>query len=164
MPKPEARGSASSDDVIRLYEGLLDAWNRGDADGYAARFAPDGNLVGFDGSTVDGRAAVGEHLSGIFGSHQTAAYVAAVREVRFLSSDCALLRAAVGMVPPGENDINPATNAIQSLVAVADDERTWHVALFHNTPAAFHGRPEAADELTEELRSRLGDLTGGHSS
>jgi uncharacterized protein (TIGR02246 family) len=77
-----------------------------------------------------------------------------VRDVRSLSADVALLRAAVGMVPPGGDDINPATNAIQSLVAVRLEGR-WQVALYQNTPAAFHGRPEAAVELTDELRGLL---------
>jgi len=29
------------------------------------------------------------------------------------------------------------------------------VALLHNTPAAFHGRPELAEELTRELTEVL---------
>jgi len=77
-----------------------------------------------------------------------------VREVRFLSTDIALLRAVVGMVPPGQNDINPAVNAIQSLVAVKDKD-IWRITLFQNTPAQFHGRPELAEELTKELRQLL---------
>ena len=70
--------------------------------------------------------------------------------MRFLSTDIALLRAVVGMVPPGQNDINPVVNAIQSLVAVKDKD-IWRIALFQNTPAQFHGRPELAEELTKEL-------------
>jgi hypothetical protein len=29
----------------------------------------------------------------------------------------------------------------------------WKVALFQNTPAAFHERPDLAKKLTEELRA-----------
>jgi hypothetical protein len=58
------------------------------------------------------------------------------------------------MVPPGASDINPATNAVQSLVAVRR-EGVWRIALFHNTPAAFHGRPEESEKLTDELRAAL---------
>jgi uncharacterized protein (TIGR02246 family) len=84
----------------------------------------------------------------------TASYVSKVREVRFLTEDTAILRAVVGMVPHGQSDINPAVNAIQSLVARKRDGQ-WKVALFHNTPAAFHGRPAAVAELTAELRELL---------
>jgi hypothetical protein len=31
----------------------------------------------------------------------------------------------------------------------------WLIALFQNTPAQFHGRPELAQQLTEDLRQLL---------
>jgi uncharacterized protein (TIGR02246 family) len=93
-------------------------------------------------------------LRQVFADHMTASYVGKVREVRFLQEDTAILRAVVGMVPHGQSDINPAVNAIQSLVAVKRLGQ-WKVALFHNTPAAFHGRPEAVEQLTAELRELL---------
>jgi uncharacterized protein (TIGR02246 family) len=110
--------------------------------------------VGFDGSMVDGRQAIHTHLSQIFADHITATYVSIIREIRFLTPDTALLRAVVGMIPPGQTDINPATNAVQSLVAVRQNNE-WKIALFQNTPAQFHGRPEAAQDLTYELRALL---------
>ena len=147
-------GPTPSDEVRTLYQRLLDAWNAQDASAYAGLFAPTGSIVGFDGSPVDGRAAIEEHLRGIFGHHRTASYVGIVREVRPLGDGAMLLRAVAGMIPPGKNDINPATNAVQSLVVVRDGGR-WSVALFHNTPAAFHGRPEAVEALTQELRREV---------
>ena len=41
-------------------------------------------MVGFDGSPVDGQQNIEEHLSEVFGSHPTAAYIGKVREVRLL--------------------------------------------------------------------------------
>ena len=148
------QGGGDESAVESLYRALLERWNERDAGGYAALFAEDGSVVGFDGSQVDGRAEIGSHLRGIFGDHPTAAYVAIVREVRRLAPEVALLRAVVGMVPPGGSDLNPAANAVQSLVAARLDGR-WRIALFQNTPAAFHGRPEASEQLTEELRQAL---------
>jgi len=141
-------------EVRALYSHLLDAWNKRNAAEFAALFDEDGNQVGFDGSQVNGRTEIQSHLSGIFADHMTAAYVGKVREVRFLSPEVAVLRAVVGMIPHGKTDINPATNAIQSLVAVKR-EGQWRIALFQNTPAQFHGRPELAEQLTEELRKLL---------
>lgn len=139
------------DEVRALYLALLDGWNKQDADRFASLFTEDGGVVGFDGSPVDGRSAIQAHLHQIFADHRTARYVALVREVRFLGSEVALLRSAAGMIPPGQADINPAVNVIQSLVAVRLDG-AWRIALFQNTPAQFHGRPEAAAALTGELR------------
>jgi uncharacterized protein (TIGR02246 family) len=146
-------GTAEAE-VRALHRALLDAWNSCDAEAYARLFAIDANMIGFDGSCVDGRDEIRSHLADIFGSHQTAAYVAKVREVRLLSPDVALLRAVAGMVPPDGDDLNPEVNAVQSLVATRDDGE-WRVVLFQNTPAAFHGRPELAEQLTDELRGVL---------
>jgi uncharacterized protein (TIGR02246 family) len=147
--------SQSPDDAVRaLYHGLLDAWNRRSAREMAAPFAEAGNLVGFDGSVVNGRVDIEAHLTPIFTDHVTARYVGKVREVRFLSPDVAVLRAVVGMVPPGGTDINPAVNAVQTLVAVRQNGE-WRVEVYQNTPAAFHGRPDLSAALTEELRALL---------
>jgi len=137
-----------------LYRELLRAWNERDADRFASLFEEDGNVVGFDGSQVDGRAEIESHLRQIFENHPTGAYVGKVRGVRFLSPDVALLRAVAGMVLPGQSDLNPDLNAIQTLMAVRRGG-DWRIALYQNTPAAFHGRPEASQALTHELRQLL---------
>jgi uncharacterized protein (TIGR02246 family) len=138
------------DAIQTLYHQLLNRWDQQDAAGMAVLFAKDGHVVGFDGSPMNGRAEIAAVLGGIFAHHQTATYVSKVRELRMISGEVALLRAVVSMVPPGGSDIHPAFNAIQSLVAVKQAGE-WRVALFHNTPAAFHGQPEASAALTEEL-------------
>jgi uncharacterized protein (TIGR02246 family) len=156
-PRVPPAGPASptyQEEVRRLHRDLLDRWNRRDAAGLASLFTDDGNLVGFDGSQINGRAEIAAHLSPIFADHPTAAYVAIVRGVRLLGPEVAVLRAVVGMVPPGKADLNPAVNAIQTLVAARRDGR-WRVEVFHNTPAAFHGRPEASEALTAERRGAL---------
>lgn len=153
----EAAGTMASRDeqeVRGLYRDLLECWNRRDAAGLAKLFADDGQVIGFDGSQMRGPAEIETTLGRIFTDHPTAAYVSIVRDVRLLGPDVALLRAVVGMVPPGGADLNPAVNAIQSLVAARRVGR-WRVELFQNTPAAFHGRPEESQRLTDELRAAL---------
>ena len=140
--------------VITLHRQLLDAWNNRDAHTFAALYATDGTQVGFDGSQINGQAQIEAEISRIFTDHQTARYVGKVREVRFLSPDVALLRAVVGMIPPGQSDINPATNAIQSLVAIRQGGE-WRIAHFQNTPAQFHGRSDLSEALTSELRELI---------
>jgi len=140
--------------VLATYERLLLAWNRRDADAFAALFADDGSTVGFDGSQLDGRSAIATSLRAIFEGHATAAYVAIVREVRTLAPGVALVRAVAGMAPAGATAPNPAVNAIQSVVLVERGDRA-EVALLHNTPAALHGRPDDSAALTRELTDAL---------
>ena len=145
----------SDQPIRRIYEQILMAWNKRDADTFASWFTEDGNLVGFDGSQVDSSTAIREHLQSIFANHPTPPYVAKVREVRFLSLEIAILRAVAGLVPPGSNDINPSLNTIHTLVAVQNANHEWQAALFQNTPAAWHSRPQDSAALTEELREVL---------
>ncbi len=148
-------GSADSERATRdLYQRLIEAWNKRNARDYALLFASSGSIVGFDGSQVNGQMEIGAHVSEIFSHHQTASYVTIVREVRPIASDVTLLRANAGMVPPGKDDINPELNAVQSMVAARKSGK-WEIALFQNTPEAFHGRPELSKKLTEELRAVL---------
>ena len=132
-----------------LYTRLLDAWNAHDADAFAALFAADGVSIGFDGTEAVG-PEIREHLAAVFADHETAPYIARVREVRAVGDDTVVVRAIVGMVPPGGDAVNPDANALHSLVT-ARSGGEWRIALFQNTPAQYHGRPEAVEEHTAEI-------------
>lgn len=140
--------------VEQLHKDLLAAWNQRDAKRFASCFDEDGNVVGFDGSQIDGRDRIETEMGAIFANHPTAAYVGKIREIRFLDPGTVLLRAVVGMVPPGKKTLDPSKNAVQSLVAI-EEGGEWRISLFQNTPAQFHGRPEHAQALTEELSALL---------
>ncbi|MBC7554501.1 MAG: SgcJ/EcaC family oxidoreductase [Taibaiella sp.] len=143
--------------VIALYQRWLDEWNGRNAAGMAELFAEDGNLIGFDGSQIIGRADLEEVLGGIFAHHATASYVAIIREIRFLTAGVAWLKADVGMVPAGKMDILPALNAVQTLIALKEEDK-WVISVFQNTPAAFHALPELSDQMTAELRKVLNEI------
>jgi uncharacterized protein (TIGR02246 family) len=90
----------------------------------------------------------------IFAEHTTAAFVAKVRGVRLLGAEAGILRAVAGMVPPGQTELEPKVNTHHTVVAVKRDGE-WRIALFQNTPAQFHGRPDLVQQLIEELRELL---------
>jgi uncharacterized protein (TIGR02246 family) len=145
--------------VRDLYFKLLHEWNRRDASAMAALFSPADGQVGFDGSTANGPRAIEDHLRPIFSDHPTARFVGKVREVRMIAENAALLRAVAGMVPPGKDHIMPERNTIQTLVASRSDEGRWTIEMFHNTPAALHGRPDESRHLSEELEAELAVVT-----
>jgi uncharacterized protein (TIGR02246 family) len=147
----------AEDAVGSLYRQLIEGWNAGDAAAMAAPIAPDGLVIGFDGSQMAGRDAIEAELRRVFADHRTATYVTKVRSVAPLGPGAVLLHAVAGMVPPDGTEIMPDRNAIQTVVARRGFEG-WEVALFQTTPAQFHGRPEETEALTAEL-SRL--LSGG---
>ena len=133
---------------------MLDGWNNRIADAFAVPFAEDGESIGFDGSQLVGRTEIVSMIRQIFADHPTAPYVSKVKSVTLLSPEVAVLRAIAGMVPPGQSDINPAVNTLQTLIALKRDGQ-WRIVLFQNTPAQFHGRPELVQQMTEELRQLL---------
>jgi len=55
-----------ADRVLSVYRRILEAWNRRNADEFAAAFTLDGNVVGFDGSPLNGQAEIAATLRGIF--------------------------------------------------------------------------------------------------
>lgn len=155
MPnQPLTQAPAAERAARELYGEVLRCWNQRDAAEFARLFSRNGNMVGFDGSPIDGQENIEEHLSEVFRSHPTAAYIGKVREVRVLVPGVVLLRAVAGMVPPGTADLNPAVNTIHTLVGVFEGNH-WRVELFQSTPAAFHGRPAAVEALTAELRKEM---------
>jgi uncharacterized protein (TIGR02246 family) len=141
-------------EIRTLYRRVLDGWINGSGSEFAAPFADDGEVIGFDGSQIKGRAAIAEEMDRIFADHPTGSYVGKIRDVRSLGPGAAFLRAIAGVVPAGQSDLDPNLNAVQTLVAEQEDG-TWRVVLYQNTPAQFHGRPEAVEAMSEELRQDL---------
>jgi len=139
-------------EVRALYRRLIEGWNAGDAAAMTRDFGEDAHVVGYDGSHENGRERIREHLAGIFAGHKVAAFVTLVREVREIAPGVAILRANVGMVPPGKSEVNPDRHAVQTLVAARHGGR-WQVELFQNTPAAWHGRERDLKALTAELQA-----------
>ena len=144
----------SLNQVRSLFDKLIDGWNLKNAKAYADVFTDDANVIGFDGSQMNGRQAIEQELSQIFQSFPTGEFTTVIEEVRMVSPNTIILRALAGMIPRGYTDINPNVNAIQTLVAT-EDKGAWKVALFQNTPAAFHGRPELQQEVSSKLRETL---------
>ena len=142
----------SEDQIRNLYQSLLDSWNKNDASAFAELFTEEGSTIGFDGSQMNGKFQIEKELAQIFSTHKVSSYVGIVREIRQLCDSVYLLRAVAGMVPPGQKEINSKVNAVQTLIAQKEDDE-FKIALFQNTPAAFHGRPELSKQLTQELQA-----------
>lgn len=160
---PAYEPATMSDDeraVRALYSVLLRAWNERDAEAFAALFLAEGSIIGYDGSIVDGQAEIARHIGDIFRHHQTPIYIVRVKRVRFLTPEIAIVRGYVGMPTVSALVINPTLNAIQSLVAQRVDG-VWRIALFQNTPAQFHGRPDLVAEMTAELQRTLDEQSAG---
>ena len=142
--------------VRELYQSLLDSWNNNSASAFAKLFVSEGTAIGFDGSQMRGQEQIENDLNQIFTNHKVASYISIIREVRQLSSTVYLLHAVAGMIPPGKSEVKSDVNAIQILISQKENDQ-FRIASFQNTPAAFHGRPELSQQLTEELQKVYND-------
>lgn len=140
--------------IRALYQEHLRAWNQRNADGFAASMTEDGVIVGFDGTVVETRAAIAQHIGDIFAHHEPPVYVTVTQSVRALGDDVALLHGLAGMPSLLTGEINPTLNSVQMLVVVRRNG-VWRIALFQNTPAQLHGRPELVASMTAELQRQL---------
>lgn len=152
--EPYRPRSSDEEEVHDLYTRLVMAWNHHDAGMFAGLFSKNGVAIGFDGTQLTGQKEINSALSNIFRDHATSMYVAKIREIKSISKDVFLLRSVVGMIAPGEYDISPSLNAVQSMLAVKGVVG-WEVAMLQNTPARYDGRPAAQEELTKELRELI---------
>jgi uncharacterized protein (TIGR02246 family) len=141
-------------EVRALYRQMLNGWNQRNPEAIASLFVDEGDVISADGSELRGREAIASVHRKVFADRPTGIFIGKVRNVFFLSPDCAVVMAVAGMVLPGQCDLDPQRNAIQTLVAVRRDG-AWRAAVFQNTPARFNEKPEAAKQLTEELRRLL---------
>ncbi|MGH9994965.1 MAG: SgcJ/EcaC family oxidoreductase [Nitrososphaeraceae archaeon] len=57
MTGPTSSTSTPADEtaIRSLYQQLMDGWNKGNSEAFAAPFAEDSDLVGFDGTHLNGR-------------------------------------------------------------------------------------------------------------
>lgn len=111
--------------VRLLWQTMADAWERGDAAGFAGVFAEDVDFVNVRGEEQLGRAQVEAGHAALFETvYRGTRMVPEVRLVRPLADGAYLVHAASEVLPPGTR-----THA-QAVVARRDGE--WSIAAFHN--------------------------------
>ena len=100
MPtRQEAAANDSADEaaVRALYQQLMDGWNQGSGEAFAAVFTEDGDLVGFDGTHLKGRQEIAPFHQQLFDKWlKGSRLVGQVKDVRFLSPDIAVMHAVGG--------------------------------------------------------------------
>ena len=151
---PQISNSRDTDKatIRSLYEQMIDGWNKGSGQIFAAPYTDDSDFIGFDGTYLKGRQEIHQMIFDKFlkGSR----LVGKIRSIRFVTEDVAVMIAVGGTMMAGQSDIEPERNSIHTLVAIKRDAR-WYLTAFQNSRAQFIGRPEESQALTEELREDL---------
>lgn len=119
--------------VRALYGQLMDGWNAGSGEAFAAPFAEACDFIAFDGTRFHGRDALARFHDPLFQTHlKGTRLVGAVTEVRFLSPDIAMMHATGGTIARGATQPARERDSIQTLVAVRQ-AGGWRLVAFQNT-------------------------------
>ena len=124
--------------IRAIVQGEGDAWNRGDAEAFAAHYAANGTFTNVIGQQLYGREAfIAQHakiFSTIYkGSHNTFS----VSKVTFLRPDVALVEidgALMGAnrLPPGLKAGEDGALNVKLLEVMTKEKGDWSIAAFHN--------------------------------
>jgi uncharacterized protein (TIGR02246 family) len=134
--REEAAANDSTEEaaVRALYQELMDGWNQGSGDAFAAVFMEDGDLIGFDGTHFKGRQEIAPFHQQLFDKWlKGSRLVGEVKDVRFLSPDVALMHTVGETVMRGKSEPSPERDSIQTLVATRQEGNKWRLAAFQNT-------------------------------
>ena len=127
--------------ILDLGQALQDAWNRGDAAGYASLFTDDADFVAWNGLYGRGRQAIEEAHRPLFdgplaGSRMILAggdeEFGPPESLRFVRPDVAIMVTSGAVVLAGQSATGSDHESVQTFVLIKNGNR-WRVAAFHNT-------------------------------
>jgi uncharacterized protein (TIGR02246 family) len=161
---PHASQSDSDEEaaVRALYNELMDAWNTGSGEAYAAVFSEEGDLIGFDGVHFKGHREIVPFHQRLFETHlKGTRLIGKVTGVRFLGPNVAVMHARGGTVMRGKSVPAPERDSIQTLVATKRGGE-WRLAAFQNMrvrPMGRHARGTVIWLFTDWLWRVFGPKT-----
>src|SRR5690606_34516242 len=140
---------------------MADAWNRGDADAFAAPFTENADFVAFEGTHLEGRAAIAAFHTRIFAEEVRGTRLEAeAKFVRFLGPEMAVLHATARVALAGQDRPSPSRDSMQLFVARKLGTE-WRVEAVMNARRLSLDRQlflDALDALPPAGRKQVEDL------
>jgi uncharacterized protein (TIGR02246 family) len=131
-------GLSDSRAIEALVAELTDAWNRGDARAFSARFAADGSFTNVLGIVAYGREIFELRHAEIFRTiYQGSVLQQSIGRLYFIRPDVAVVDvdAAVSgypRLPPGVQAANDGALRAKLQLVVTREDSEWWIAAFHN--------------------------------
>jgi uncharacterized protein (TIGR02246 family) len=134
-PPMTARDEAA---IRRLLDDLTDAWNRGDAEAFSARYRDDGTFTNVFGTFHSGREQFARRHAEVFAGFLKGTSIAmTMRKLRFVRPDVAIVDLDVGYAgfqawPPGVQPTPDSGLHASLLMVLVNDGGDWWIAAYHN--------------------------------
>jgi uncharacterized protein (TIGR02246 family) len=133
--------SAERRAILKLGQDLQDAWNRGDAAGYASLFTDDADFVAWNGMHGRGQQAIEDGHRSLFDGPLAGSQMVLVddgpqsappQSLRFVRPDVAIMVIPGVVTLTGQSATGPDHESVQTFVLTKNDNR-WRVTAFQNT-------------------------------
>lgn len=129
--------SADRRAILALGHTLQDAWNRGDAAGFASPFTADASFVAWNGLHGYGRRAIEDAHRPLFAGPLAGSRIVLVgpdgpESLRFVRPDVAIMVTSGAVTLAGQRDTGPDHESVQTFTLTKDGS-DWYVTAFHNT-------------------------------
>jgi len=133
--------SAERRAIIDLRQSLQDAWNRGDAAGYASLFTDDASFVAWNGSYGYGRQAIEDAHRPLLRGPLAGSRLVLVDDdaqagrpasLRFVRPTVAIMITSGAVTPAGQSATGPDHDSVQTFVLIKSGTG-WRITAFHNT-------------------------------
>jgi uncharacterized protein (TIGR02246 family) len=130
--------NADETEIQQLLGELTDAWNRGDASAFGARYQADGTFTNVNGGFYVGRDEFDLRHDEVFrGVFKGTTLSMTVRKLRLIRPDVALVDIDVGVFgchaqPPGIHAGSDGALRTCLLMVLTKDHRRWWIAAYHN--------------------------------
>ena len=124
-----------------LFQQMIDGWNQGNGQAFAAPFTEDADYVIIDGMQIKGRETIAFGHQYIFDSvFQGSKMEGQVKSIRFLRPDIALLHAENVLRIPGQGGVVSEQPATLTIVAIRETSG-WGFTAFQNTRIEERSQP-----------------------
>jgi uncharacterized protein (TIGR02246 family) len=158
------RSAAGVDDeeaIRAIHLRMIDAWNKGSGEGFAAPFAEAADFIAFEGTRLKGRKEIVSFHQPLFDSSLKGTRLEGeVKFVRFLNPRLAVMHSVVRVLLPGQTVASPSRDSMQ-LYVVEKRDGEWRVEGMLNARRLTLERQlflDDLDSLPAESRRQVTDL------
>jgi uncharacterized protein (TIGR02246 family) len=161
MTAPVPAHSRDEATIAAFIAHMVDAWNRGSGEGFAAHMTDDVDFIAFEGTHLKGREQVVRFHQQLFDTALKGTRLwGEVKFVRVLGPQLALLHAHAGTTLAGAAQPSPSRDSMQLFVVTRADQ-DWRIAALLNARRLTLAQQHLADQieaLPPEGRSQLQTL------
>jgi uncharacterized protein (TIGR02246 family) len=141
---------------------MIEAWNKGSGEGFAAPFTEQADFIAFEGTHLKGRREIASFHQQIFDTvvKGTRLVAGEVKFVHFLSPQLAVMHAVVRVTLPGQREPSLSRDSMQ-LFVVTKHDGAWRAEAMLNSRKLMMERQlflDDFDALPAEAQRQVTDL------